>query len=240
MKFFAVFLLIFLVFVGFEILQTRKLITIGVGLAESAVPFERLLPDAELQILVIGDSTAVGTGAQSSEASLAGLVGKKFPQASIRNLGVNGARTVELIARLEQIQDQHFDIILLHIGGNDTVYHTDLKELEKSITTVLDLSLKMADRVVLTSTGNVGTALLLPFGTRSQFERRTRQVRAIFKPAAESRGIHYSDLMREGSEDPYAKEPLKYYAADLFHPSDIGYQDWFAFIEPGLEGIVKK
>ncbi len=126
MKFFLLFLLVLLVVVGYETIQTRKLIAIGVGLADNAVPFERILPDAEMQILVIGDSTAVGTGAQTPEASLAGLVGQTFPDASVRNLGVNGARTADLIPRLEKIQDQHFDLLMLHIGGNDTVYHSDV------------------------------------------------------------------------------------------------------------------
>lgn len=239
MKIFLIFVVLLVVLVGYETIHTRKLISVGVGLADAAVPFERILPDAELHILVIGDSTAVGTGAQSPETSLAGLVGQKFPDASIRNLGVNGARTADLIPRLEVLEGQHYDLIMLHIGGNDTVYHTDLTVLEKDIKRVLDLSQQLGDRVILTSTGNVGTALLLPFGTRWQFERRTRKVRDIFMAAAQERDIYYSDIFRERNNDPFAQDPFQYYAVDLFHPSDVGYADWFTFIEPGLEGIVK-
>lgn len=237
MKYILLLILVLLLIAIVETIMSRRLISIGVGLADAAIPFQREIPDAELKILMIGDSTCVGTGADSAETSLAGLVGETYPKASITNLGVNGAKTHELIPRLEKLKGQHFDLIMLHIGGNDSVRRTDLSELEVSIKKVLELSNELADHVVLTSTGNLATARLLPFGTRWIFERQTLKVQEIFVREAKTAGVIYNDIFREKSLDPFAIDPDKYYASDSFHPSTEGYADWFTIIKKGLNQL---
>ncbi len=212
-------------------MSTRRLIKIGEGLAAKAVPFSR--SSGSPNILVIGDSTAVGTGASSPATSLAGLLGEFYPSASVENRGVNGSKTAELVPRHKSIKN-HYWLIMIHIGGNDTVRFTNLRELDADIRTVIRLAKNLAGHVVVVSTGNVGTAKLLPFGTRWMFAIRTRQVRKIFMRACKDMDVTYVGLFREPSKDPFAKDPKKYYAADLFHPSDLGYADWFALIKPKL------
>ena len=221
----------------YENYLTRSRIAVGVRLANEAIPFERI--GTSRRILVIGDSTAVGTGAGENQYSLAGLVGKSYPDATIVNKGVNGAKTHELIGRLQDM-DQHFDLVMIHIGGNDIVRFTNLAQLTEDIAEVLAIATEKGDVVTLTTTGNVGTARLLPFGTRWLFEKRTRQVREIFMKAAQERNVVYNDLFREKDKDPFAKDPLKYYAEDIFHPSNIGYADWYAIIELGIKKALEK
>ena len=235
MKYFLFLLVVFIAVIAFEYYLTRQRITIGVGLAQSAIPFER--EGTGLKILVIGDSTVVGTGASSAEQSIAGLVGKTFPEATIVNQGVNGAKVNDLIDRLEELDD-HFDLVMVHIGGNDILRFTDYGQLGLGIDKVLDLAKEKGDKVTLTTTGNMGTARLLPFGTRWIFEKRTRKVREIFKPMAEKKGVFYVDLFREKPVDPFAQDPGKYYAADSFHPSDEGYADWYTIIEPRVQTAI--
>lgn len=175
-------------------------------------------------------------GAEAPEFSIAGLVGDMFPDARIVNQGVVGSKTRELISRLEGLSEQ-FDLIMIHTGGNDIVRFTNFDDLKTDIKTVLTLAKTRADHVTLTTSGNIGTSKLLPLGTRWLFERRTRKVRDIFKPAAEEVGVDYIDLFRERDKDPFAKDPRKYYAADIFHPSDDGYAEWFSIISKTLEQI---
>lgn len=217
-----------------DLYQTRRLIKVGVGLAERAIPFSR--KNGSSTILVMGDSTAVGTGASSSSASLAGLLGQTYPAASIENRGVNGAVTHDLIERFSKIEGQ-YDLIMIHIGGNDTVHMTALDQLQKDLETVIRSAKQHSKKIVIVSTGNVGTAKLLPFGTRWLFTAQTRKVRKIFKQTAALSDATYVDLFREADADPFAKNPSKYYAADSFHPSDAGYADWFALIKPNLPKI---
>ena len=213
--------------IAWDIYETRRLIAIGVNLSKNAIPFSRKASSPNM--LVVGDSTAVGTGASASSTSLAGLLGARFPTASIVNRGVNGSKTRDLLSRGD-LKNGQFDLVMIHIGGNDTVRFTNLSELSKDIQKVLEQAKSISKNVVLVSTGNVGTARLLPFGTRWAFAIRTRQVRDLFRTTAAENGVTYVDLFREPALDPFAQNPSKYYAADSFHPSDAGYADWFSLI----------
>lgn len=236
MKYLFLLVGVLIVVIAAEYYLTRQRINVGIDLAKSAVPFER--EGTGLRILIIGDSTVVGTGASSGEQSIAGLVGKTFPEATIVNKGLNGAKVNDLIDRLKLTED-HFDLVMVHIGGNDIIRFTDYGQLSLGIDEVLELAKQKADNVTLTTTGNMGTARLLPFGSRWIFEQRTRKVREIFKTTAEEKGLIYNDLFREKPFDPFAQDPKKHYAADSFHPSDAGYADWYTIIEPGVQAAIQ-
>lgn len=226
-----------LLFVICQFFRTRHYITIGEEQAAKAIPYSQENSDADFRILIIGDSTVVGTGAEDPEHSVAGYLGADFPDAELVNLGVNGTRTHGLIERFESIQDEHFDLILIHTGGNDIVYNTDRTELAADLKTVLDLATSIGDEVVLLTCGDVGTGLLFPFGTRWILTARTEAVREIFMPIAESKGVHYVDLFRAPKDDPFAQDPDLYYSADYFHPSGAGYKDWYDHIKAVLDTL---
>ena len=231
--------IILVIFLTYQAYRTWKFIDIGKGLAAKAVPFERVDKNAESSILIIGDSTVVGTGASDPTQSIAGRVGEVFPESSIVNMGTNGAKTVDLIPKLRDLESR-YDLIMIHIGGNDVVRFTSYEQVKDSIEEVLRLAKTKSDRVTITSTGNVGTALLLPFGSRWIFEKRTRRVRDIFMKAARDLDVTYIDLFREKKEDPFHQNPSVYYASDLFHPSNAGYDSWFIRIGTALEEITLK
>lgn len=221
----------------FFALRTFYYIRIGRGLAASAVAYSQEGIDSAPRVLVIGDSTAVGVGAATPEESLAGLLGRDFPQATIVNAGVSGAKTHELIERLKQRHGERYALVLLHIGGNDIVRGTPTTDLLRDIAEVLRLARRLSDNVVLVTSGNVGTAKLFPPGYRWLLERRTRYVRELFMNEAQQADAHYVDLFREQAHDPFARDPHRYYAADMFHPSSEGYADWYALIQLTLHSL---
>lgn len=230
-------LLLLSFFIVIQYFRTQHYIAVGVGLAEKAVPFSRINPEAKTRILIIGDSTVVGTGAEDPEHSVAGYLGADYPEAEIVNKGVNGTRTHELIERFESIQDQHFDLVLIHTGGNDIVHFTPQKSIREDLPKVLDLANQIGDKVVLLSCGDVGTGRLFPWGTRWIYSIRTRQIRQIFLQVAAEKGVHYVDLLRKHKDDPFALDYKKHYAPDLFHPSGAGYRDWYEHIKAVLKEI---
>lgn len=59
-------------------------------------PLQRTPVQPSLRLLVVGDSTAVGTGATVPEASVAGLLGLAFPRLQIDNRARDGAKLVSL------------------------------------------------------------------------------------------------------------------------------------------------
>jgi lysophospholipase L1-like esterase len=225
---------ILVAFIAYQAIRTRHFIRIGVGLAQAAVPFERRLPGAETRILVIGDSSAVGTGAADPAQSIAGRLGADYPAAEILNEGFNGRKTAELVPRLQELAaaGEHYDLMVIQIGGNDIVRFTPYDEAAASLDQALQLATTMADQVVLLHGGNVGTAKLLPLGTRWIFTQRTKRVRENWLATADRYPtVHYVDIFRRAQHDPFATDPEKFYAADQFHPSGDGYGDWYRFVQ---------
>jgi lysophospholipase L1-like esterase len=222
-----------IIFIVFQVFRTMHYINIGNELAKAAekIKYSQSPSNAKMRILIIGDSTIVGTGADDPKKSLAGLVGKTFPQATLINRGINGRKAKSLRKEIESL-NENFDLIMLHIGGNDIVRFTPLNELENDVNALLIAAKKKASKVTLTSSGNLGTALLLPFSIRWIFTKRTLKVREIFMRVAKNNDIMYIDLFREAKVDPFHTEPDIYYAKDYFHPSSIGYALWYERIEP--------
>ncbi len=214
-----------------------KLIQTGNDLADQAAQrsYEQHPAEPGGRILVIGDSSAVGTGAESAAVSTAGRLGELFPKAEIINAGVNGAKVVEIPPRLLGYAGERFDLILIQIGGNDIVRFTPYGEMTQSIIRVLVAANELTDQVILLHGGNVGTSRLFPQPLRGWYTVRTNAVRDIWKNQAEKYGAHYVDLIVPAGEDPFLQDPGKYYAPDIFHPSGEGYGWWFE----GVERVIK-
>jgi lysophospholipase L1-like esterase len=212
------------------------MIKIGVDIAKKTIPYSREVPNSDHNILLIGDSTVVGVGAESPELSIAGRVGKTFPDANIINKGISGEKLSGLASRIENIDDE-YDLIMIHIGGNDVVRFTSYKEAEKDLERVLIAAQNRSKNVILTSSGNLGTAILLPLGSRNILENRSRHIRSIFLNKSDKHQVPYVDLFLERDEDPFALNPSKFYAKDMFHPSGEGYALWYVKIEKELKPL---
>ncbi len=219
-----------------QVLRTQQLIKVGEKMAAETVAYTRHVGDPAFTILFIGDSTAVGVGASTPEKSIAGLVANRYPDSEIVNNGVSGAKAVDVLEQIKQI-DTSYDLMMIHVGGNDVVRFTSLDDFRNSIRTILELAKQKAPQVLLTSTGNVGTVTLFPAPTRWIFDRRSRSIREILidEVARAGEGVRYTDLFRERPQDPFAEDPKAYYAKDQFHPSDAGYADWFSLMDVQLD-----
>lgn len=80
-----------------------------------------------IEVVTLGDSLAYGAGDEGARG-IAGRLGTEleargFRTADVTNLGVNGARTTDLLARLEQERVRSSvagaDVVVLSIGAND-------------------------------------------------------------------------------------------------------------------------
>lgn len=220
-----------LVYASIQFFRMRGLIRIGTALATEAVPYEQYPKKSTQRFLVIGDSSGVGTGATETAFSTAGRLGADFPKAQIVNLSVNGSKTTDVIARLQALAGQRYDMILIQIGGNDIVRFTDVSAHEEDLRTVLSLATQLSDHVLLLHSGNVGTSHFFPYGTRFLWTRRTMLVREMYMRVAPEYDVVYIDLFREDADDPFVQENTKMYATDFFHPSDDGYAFWYEEIK---------
>ena len=199
----------------------------GWALAAESRAFEARLPNAKRTLLVIGDSTAVGTGAELPENSVAGRLSRLVPDVEIINRAEDGARTGELIQQLGAAPGAAYDVILIQSGGNDILRFTGLRRLRAATTRLLRLAQARAGRVVMMSTGDVGAAPAFPTPFDWLYSWRTLRVRELLVELTTHLRIEYVDLYHPGAENPFNANPEKYYATDGLHPSDEGYRLWF-------------
>lgn len=193
------------------------------------------------RVLVLGDSTAYGTGVKNARASIAGRIGIDFPTATIINRGVNGWTTADLANSLEKnLATESFDLVLIQIGGNDILQKRPPSDVEADISKVFTSAEKLSQNVVMICCGNVGAAAA--FTKKGQpdasYEAHTREVREVFLRVAPKYGVHFVDLFAEPAEDVYLKEPKRYLAFDGLHPNETGYGYWYEKLGPVIRSLL--
>ena len=193
-------------------------------LARLSQPLQRLPAQPVLRLLIVGDSTAVGTGATTPEGSLAGLLAQRFPRLQIDNRSSDGAKFGGLLAQLEG--NERFDMVLVMAGGNDVVRLQNLKTLQGDVERVTQRARQRADLVVLMPAGNVGNAPFFFAPVSWLMTWRSRRLHAFVTESALRHGAVVVRLLRERADDPFVQRP-QLNAADGLHPSDAGYRVWF-------------
>ena len=193
-------------------------------LTRSSKPLQRMPAQPALRLLVVGDSTAVGTGASAPEASVAGLLGQGFPRLLIDNRARDGATFAEILVQLEG-QDR-FDMVLVMAGGNDVVRLRALEAVQADVDRVTLRATQRADLVALMPAGNVGNAPFFFAPVSWLMASRSRQLHRFAREAALRHGAVHVNLFRESADDPFVQRP-ELNAADGLHPSDAGYRVWF-------------
>jgi lysophospholipase L1-like esterase len=192
-------------------------------------PFEAAPARPAARLLLVGDSTAVGTGASTPEASVAGLIARHHPGVHIVNRARVGARFADIARQLDGAE--RFDIILILGGGNDVIRLTDARSLQASIGRALHKARTRADCVVLMPAGNVGNTPLFPRPWAWLMTRRSRQLHAMVRAAAASAGALYVNGYKERADDPFVRQAQRLNARDGLHPSDEGYRLWFEALQ---------
>jgi lysophospholipase L1-like esterase len=196
-------------------------------------PFGRLARPEGARLLIVGDSTAKGTGASEPEYSVPGLLSRANPTLTVVNKGANGARFEDFAQQLEG--DERFDAVLVLGGGADLFHLTSDAALRDSVRRVAQRARVRADLVVFMPPGNLGNARFL-FPPWSWWIRyRSRRLHAIVSEAAQANGAHYVSLYQERDDDPFARHPNQLNARDGLHPNDAGYELWQRELETQVQ-----
>ncbi len=201
-----------------------------IELAKRSEAFEQTPPDAVMRLLIVGDSTAVGTGASSPSLSLAGLIAADHSGLQIDNRARDGAKFADVVRQLPAAGSSaalRFDIVLVQAGGNDVIRLTDMDSLATHVDQVLVKAKQLAPLVLLMPAGNVGNAPFFYAPLSWWMSKRSRELHRIVADSARRPGVVYIDLFRERDNDPFVLNP-QLNAADGLHPSDGGYAEWFS------------
>jgi lysophospholipase L1-like esterase len=232
MKYVAFTLVFFILFLGIiELTILGVRIQRGRRIAAESTPYEAQRPGASKSLLIVGDSTGVGTGSARPQDSIAGRMAAEFKDVNITNLSRNGAKVRDVYEQLQGTGDRSFDVILIHAGANDILYFSPLKRIRESVRALLESARKKRTHVIFLSNGNLGRAPAFFPPLSWIYTSRARKVRQLFMDAAEEYGVEYVDLFREKGDDPFSADPDRFYARDFLHPGSEGYRYWYREIK---------
>jgi len=190
-------------------------------------PFIRINPHAHLKFLFIGDSTALGTGAQSNTQSVAGYFGQAYPMAAIDNNSYNGRKIGQLVAEFPKPAGTIYDLIVIQIGGNDIMKFTPIEGIRRDMKRLIPEAKKIGRHVVIMHSGNVGLAPVFIWPFDWIMTHRSAMVRQIYINEAKNQNVLYIDLFTERNNDIFLTDIPKYYCPDHLHPSGEGYKWWY-------------
>ena len=172
--------------------------------------------------VVLGDSTAQGIGAPSSDQGYVGQVHRMLEATTgqawrVLNLSKSGERAAGLLAtqvpRLEAL-DVVPDLVTCAIGSNDIIRRTPLPQLERDLREILGRL--PPGSVVATMPSGLG-------------RERGGAIDTVIRSAAAAGGLRVADVgARTGP--PWEGK----YAEDRFHPGALGYADWAAAFAEAL------
>jgi lysophospholipase L1-like esterase len=195
-------------------------------LAQDTRTFSVERTDATARLLIVGDSTAAGTGASAPEESLAGQLAEALPRVSIANRGVVGAKFADVALQLEGPLAQRYDAVLIMAGGNDVMGFTTESTLRDDVERAVVAALAIAPVVVVMPAGNVGNAPFFYPPVSWLMTARAQTMHRVVRETAQQHGASYVNLYKPKDADPFAQDPQRYHARDGLHPSDAGYAQW--------------
>jgi lysophospholipase L1-like esterase len=209
-------------------------------MAARTVPAQSSPPACRRTIVVAGDSTAFGVGALP-EHSTAGRLAAAFPHARVINVAKSGARVGHVVQQLARVTEQlarcgcrKVDFVLIHACGNDVIEFRSAATFEADLRAAIAMARQLSDNVVLMPGQNFSVSPFFLRGISHIVTRQAVRLHAVVERVTEELGVTFVDLFRDPSEDPFVKEPHRYYCADGLHPSGEGYGIWFA----ALSGVV--
>lgn len=195
-------------------------------LARDAQPYTAQPAQPTQRVLVVGDSTAVGTGAAIPAESLPGLMGQQHPQWRIDNLAANGAKFGDVVQQLEQAPSG-YDLVLVLAGGNDVIRFTAADTLRPQLQKTVALAREKGRHVVVMPSGNVGHAPFFVPPLSWAMSRRSETLHALVQQVTTAQQVRYVRLLKPRDQDPFVTRSQELNAADGLHPSSAGYQEWY-------------
>lgn len=193
-----------------------------------------------LNYVVIGDSTAVGQGADYKDGIAyrsAAFLAEKY-QVKLTNLGVSGATAGTVLSgQVGAAVKLKADVVLVCVGANDVTHLSPLSNIKENMSAIID-RLQNANpnvRIFLTGAPAMGSVPRFPQPTKFLAGLRTSQVNKIMDRVAKEKRVTRLKIA-EKTGPIFVKNP-RLFAADKFHPTDEGYAVWVPVIIEALKTV---
>jgi lysophospholipase L1-like esterase len=202
------------------------LVGLWVAVASAAPGLAR----SPIRLLTLGDSFTEGTGSradQSFPARLAARWRASGRAVELKNLGVNGYSTLELIEEeLPQVRAFAPTRVTLAVGANDIVRHPGLNEyrrhLRQIFAALVDAGVPGSRIWVLPQPYWALSPAAADFGSPEAIAATIESYNAALRQEAEGAGATYVDLWALMKREARAGKV----ANDGLHPSAEAYDEW--------------
>jgi lysophospholipase L1-like esterase len=183
--------------------------------------------DDAAKLFVIGESTVAGLGARNHDLAIAGQFAKQLSEHISRSVewqvvgknGVTARRTIDEL--LPQMPVEHFDYILVGLGGNDVMKLSSPIKWRRDMTELLGLLREKHPRVVifLSNCPMIVYSPIMP-----------EPIKSILWELSQMHDANIREFTRDLERVFYYPQPadvtLDGFFADGIHPSEQGYADW--------------
>jgi lysophospholipase L1-like esterase len=178
----------------------------------------------QLRLLIVGDSSAAGVGAETQALALSGQLTSTLAQhfhVSWRLIAKSGRNVHNVVGGIESAPQEDFDVAVVAVGVNDATGGTSAKQWREGLGRLCEC---------LQSKFNVQHILLTPLPPMQAFPALPQPLRWYLGKTAASLNRSMRALTRENEhwecvqpEFPLAR---KFLASDGFHPSEAAYSVW--------------
>lgn len=206
--------------------------------ADSAPPVEGSFgrTGPELDLVMVGDSTAAGVGASDTAGTVGGQLASALADGSARvrlsSVAVSGSHAADLDGQVTSALQRSPDLAVILIGANDSTHATGLSSVRRSLAAAIRRLRAGGVRVVLGACPDMGAARAFPQPLRLVVAWQGRRVAAAELAVGPEAGAAVVDIGRETG--PAMRADASTLASDEFHPSDRGYRLWARALIPAV------
>ena len=191
---------------------------------------------ADLRLLVLGDSSALGIGVAHQDAALLGQVLDRLcPQRRVRFdlVAVSGARTADALGWLDDLPEGPFDVVITALGVNDVTKLVPRRRFvaqQRALLTALQAQFG-AGRIVVSGLPHVHEFPVLPQPLRGLLGRRAARFDAGLQAVAagQPRCVHIAADMTLSTANM---------SPDGFHPGPPVYAAWADKVAHAVRDLV--
>lgn len=192
----------------------------------------------ELNMLVLGDSTAVTQGADYSDGYVVQIAEGLSSAYRVRykNVAVSGATIVDVAKKqLDEIEQFTPDIAIVAAGANDVTRLTSLSSIERSLYEIINTlqTVNPEIRIFFTGAAAMDTIQRFPQPTRWFIGLRTNQINDVFREKLVQERVIFVDIAKK-TRATFSNRP-DLLAEDNFHPNAAGYAEWTKVLLPVVQ-----
>jgi lysophospholipase L1-like esterase len=180
-----------------------------------------------LTLVVLGDSSVAGVGADAAEDTLTYGVAKALSdqyRVTLHAFGVSGSRLSHVVReQLPQVDGLRPDIVLVCVGTNDVTHGTTVREARRQLRLLVEGLARVAPaaRVIVSGLPPAETAAAFHRPLRDLLGLRALLFTRLYRAELTPHGISVFDIAKLTRSAFHGKREM--FSADLFHPSSAGY-----------------